>query len=349
MAIKQTAQMARHLPLCGHGPVIYPVQNRSPATKRGQRQPRRGSLLPMTNGPCSIGLACVLSMCVLPIASAAQDELSIGQSAAVQSERLAYDFKFGGVHIADILAEFDEGPSGYRTVLTMETRGLALWFRDFRAKLTGHGTMVLKTGQGPTPVPEQFDRYWAATEIAASLTIAYDPVTGLARSSERVFNPLTGADVAIKDLDWNRGRDAPLPVPDAMRMGVFDPMAAFVAARRHILNTGHSDFRVPIYDGRRRYDLVGTVDAPRMYWIKGEDVELIPVIVGIEPVFGFDQRRTETMRDSFGKFLFSPNDRFIPVQVILEGTTLTSVMNLTADCRVDTVTCQQIADAGGGE
>ncbi len=167
----------------------------------------------------------------------------------------------------------------------------------------------------------------------------------MAQSNERVFNPLTGEDIALEDREWNRGREAPLPVPDEMRRGVFDPIAAFVAARRQILNTGNNDFRVPIYDGRRRYDLVGTVESPRSYWIKGADVELIPVVVGIEPVFGFDPERTETMRDSFGKILFSPDDRFIPVQVILEGATFTSVMNLTADCRVDSLTCQQIAEA----
>ena len=84
----------------------------------------------------------------------------------------------------------------------------------------------------------------------------------------------------------------------------------------------------------------------RLFWIGGEDVELVPVIAGIEPVFGFDRERTESMQDSGGKILFSPDDRFIPVQIILEGRAFTSVMNLTADCRVDTATCEQIAQAG---
>jgi hypothetical protein len=281
-----------------------------------------------------------------PWLTQAQDELSTGQSDAAQSERLAYNLKIGGVHVADFLAEFDESQSSYRTALTMETRGMAKWFQDFRAELTGRGTMTIETGQGPTPVPQQFDRAWTATEFASSMTIAYDPISGLAKADERMFNPLTGDTISFEDLEWNRDREIPLPVPDTMRVGVFDPIAAFVAARRQILNTGRSDFRVPIYDGRRRYDLVGTVEGPRMYWIKGEDVELVPVMAGIEPIFGFDEERTATIRDSFGKILFSPDERFIPVQVILEGTTLTSVMNLTADCRLEVSTCQQIAEAG---
>lgn len=283
----------------------------------------------------------ILTLAALASQASAADDLSTGQS-----ERLAYNLKVGGIHVADFLAEFDENQSGYRTMLTMETRGMARWFQDFRAEVSGRGTMSIETGRGPTPVPQQFDRAWAAQEIASSLTIAYDPITGLANPNERTFNPLTGEDIALEDLEWNRDREVPEPVPDTLRTGVFDPMAAFVAARRQILNTGRRDFRVPIYDGRRRYDLVGTVEGARSFWIKGEDVELIPVQAGIEPVFGFDEERMETMRDSFGKVLFSPDDRFIPVQVILEGRTLTSVMNLTADCQVDVSTCQQIAQAG---
>ena len=263
-----------------------------------------------------------------------------------QSERLAYDLKVGGLHVADFLAEFDESERGYRTTLTMETRGMARWFQDFRAEVKGYGNFVIETGQGPTPVPRQFDRAWAAEQISSSLTIAYDPTTGLARPLERTFNPQTGEDISLNDLDWNRGREAPLPVPDDMRVGVFDPISAFVAARGQIVHHRENEFRVPIYDGRRRYDLVGRLEAPRQFWISGQDIELIPVIAGIEPVFGFDRERTETMQESGGKILFSPDDRFIPIQVILEGRAFTSVMNLTADCRVDTETCEQIADAG---
>lgn len=266
-----------------------------------------------------------------------------------QSERLAYNLKIGGLHVADFLAEFDENSNGYRTSLTMETRGMARWFEDFRAEVSGNGTFMLETGQGPTPVPRQFDRAWAAEEISSTLTIAYDPLTRLAQSNERTFNPLTGEDISLEDMEWNRNRELPPPVPNDLRTDVFDPMAAFIAARSQIFHKRQSSFRVPIYDGRRRYDLVGSVEAPRMFWIGGQDVELIPVAAGIEPVFGFDRERTETMEESGGRLLFSTDDRFIPVQVILEGRTLSSVMNLTADCRVDTETCAQIADAAASE
>lgn len=263
-----------------------------------------------------------------------------------QSERLAYNLKVGGLHVADFLAEFDENETGYRTTLTMETRGMARWFQNFRAKVKGDGTFIIETGKGPTPVPRQFDRAWAAEKISSSLTIAYDPMTRLARPEERTFNPQTGEVIALEDLEWNQDRKVPEPVPHAMRTGVFDPMAAFVAARGQIVHHRQNTFRIPIYDGRRRYDLVGRVEAPRMFWIGGKDVELVPVLASVEPVFGFDRERTESMQDSGGKILFSPDDRFIPMQIILEGRAFTSVMNLTADCRVDTAICEQISDAG---
>jgi len=283
--------------------------------------------------------------CDLSVVALAQDELSTTSSTAQQSERLTYNLKVGGLHVADFLAEFDESRSRYRTVLIMETKGLARWFQDFRAELTGYGTMTMETGRGTRPVPRQFDSAWMAAEIAASLTIAYDPTTGLALPHERFFNPLTDEDIDLKDLEWNRDREVPPPVPDGMRIGVLDPIAAFVAARRHILDSGQSEFRIPIYDGRRRYDLVGTVEPPRNFWIKSRDIELVPVIAGIDPVFGFNEENTERIRAGQGTVLFSPDDRFIPIQVILQGMALSSVMNLTADCSVEITACEQIAEA----
>jgi len=286
-----------------------------------------------------------LSFLGLPTAAVAQDTAEL----AGQSERLAYNLKIGGLHVADFLASFDENDSRYRTTLTMKTRGMARWFQDFYAELEGEGRIVIESGMGPTLVPKQFDRAWAAEEIAASLTIAYDPLSGLARSSERMFNPQTGQDLSFEDMDWNRDRAPPPPVPDDMRVGVFDPMAAFVAARGQIHHNRQSAFRVPIYDGRRRYDLVGEVEPMRSFWIGGEDVDLIPVVASVDPVFGFDRERTETMQESEGTIYFSSDGRFIPVQVVLSGNTFTSVMNLTADCREDTTTCQQIAQADSDE
>jgi hypothetical protein len=276
----------------------------------------------------------------------AQHSVSLsGQTTPLQAEHLAYDLKIGGLHVADFLAEFSEDSDGYRTTLTMEIRGMARWFQDFRAELVGEGKMVIETGRGLTPVPRVFDRAWEAQTMAATLTIGYDPITGLAQSQERMFNPQTGETLTYEDMEWNQDRELPPPVPDDLRTGVFDPMAAFVAARAQIHHGGRSEFRVPIYDGRRRYDLVGEVEAPRAFWMGGKDVELIPVLARVEPVFGFDKRRTETIEESTGRLLFSPDERFIPVQVMLRGRMFSSVMNLTADCAEDAATCQQIASA----
>lgn len=276
----------------------------------------------------------------------AEDATSLsGQNPTLQAEHLAYDLKIGGLHVADFLAEFSENPDGYRTTLTMETRGMARWFQDFRAELVGEGKMVIETGRGLTPVPRVFDRAWTAQTVGATLSIGFDPVTRLAQAEERMFNPQTGETLSFEDMEWSQDRELPPPVPDDLRTGVFDPMAAFVAARAQIHHGGRNSFRVPIYDGRRRYDLVGEVEAPREFWMGGRDVELVPVMARVEPVFGFDDRRTETMQESTGRLLFSPDDRFIPVQVMLRGRMFSSVMNMTADCSKDMAACEQIASS----
>jgi len=174
--------------------------------------------------------------------------------------------------------------------------------------------------------------------MAAIMKMSYNPISRLQTRSERFFNPLTGEDLDVSELPWFRDQEIK-PVPNKLRSGALDPISAFIAARNEILIGGQSDFRIPIYDGRRRYDLLGEVDLPETIWIRGSDRDLIRVRVAIEPLFGFDKKRTGRMQKSSGKAYFTPDDRFLPIQIVVNGALITSVMNLTADCNTDPLPC----------
>jgi hypothetical protein len=267
-------------------------------------------------------------------------------SPLVQSERLTYNVMLGGLHVGDALVSIEQDESGYTTTMKMTARGVASWIQNFRADLKGRGNFVnTAAADGRLEIiPQAFIRQWSAGEVASDMTMTFDPQTGEASVEERLFNPLTGEVLKREDMPWNKRREKLKPVPSDLRKNALDPMAAFVAARSQLMaqgltGTAPKTFRVPIYDGARRYDLVGKTGPVRVVSINGVERRLLPVTAKIEPVFGFNRESEERMRESEGKFLFTPDARFIPVQLIVGNDMFTSVMNLAADCSENAAPC----------
>lgn len=271
-------------------------------------------------------------------------------SPPVQSERLTYSIMVGGLHLGDALIGLNQTETGYTTTMKVTARGVAKMVKNFSSDMKGEGRFApaAANSAGPTLQPAVYQRQWATDEIAADMTMTFDPATGLAKSEERFFNPATSAPIAREDLPWNDRGDRQKDVPADMRTNVLDPMAAFIAARgqlmAQVMNQGVApnrpkNFRVPIFDGRRRYDIIGRAEAPRSVTISGMERQVVPVLAKLEPVFGFGRKSEERMKDSEGKFLFSSDARFIPVQLVISNEFLSGVMNLDADCSVNASPC----------
>ncbi len=255
-----------------------------------------------------------------------------------QKERLLFDVMFGGLHVADVVVTMDQTPATYTSRLEMRTRGVLEFFQDFRADMKSEGGFVVTTSPIRT-VPTLYTRSWSSPEVASDVTMPFDPLTGLSQSVERLYNPQTGAALKPEDMPWNSKRK-PIPeVPDNLRAGAIDPVAAFIAARRQVLESGQTEVRVPIYDGRRRYDIISKVGKSRIYNIKDQSRELTPITSRVEPVFGFEPDAEDRMRESTGTTLFTSDERFLPVQIILGNDLFSSVMNLVAECTTDPAPC----------
>ena len=281
-------------------------------------------------------------------AYAAGISAAVVSEAPVQSEHLTYNIMVGGLHLGDAMITLNQTETGYSTAMRVTARGVAKMVKNFSSDMKGEGRFVSANGAGLTPQPALYSRQWSTDEIAADMTMTFDPSTGLAKADERFFNPATSAPIAREDLPWNDRGDQQKDVPANMRTNVFDPMAAFIAARgqlmAQVMGRGATagqpkNFRVPIYDGRRRYDVVGHADAPRSVTVNGAAREVIPVTAKLEPVFGFGKKTEERMKDSEAKLLFSNDRRFIPVQLIVSNDMLSGVMNLAADCSQNAEPC----------
>lgn len=282
------------------------------------------------------------------------------QSGAPQSERLAYSMMVGGLHVGDAVVDLSQDSERYSTGLKVTARGVAKWLREFRADLKSEGGFTT-AGAVPLPLPASYKRDWSGAEIDSSMIMTYDPVTRITTTQERYVSRETGEEVKREDLPWNkndskreREEERKRHVPEDKRINTLDPMAAFIAARHQVMAQGASKtpvkFRVPVYDGQRRYDVVGSTTAPRPVTINGTAYNVITVNATLVPVAGFSRKGEERMLESRGKLLFTADERFIPVQVTIENEFLSGVMNLTADCKITPEACspppqQQAASA----
>lgn len=267
-----------------------------------------------------------------------------------EKERLTYAAMLGGLHVADLMVTLDQNEVGYKSDLEVVSRGVVRWVEDFRARITGEGAFApaeeANSSQPSLPQPEHFHREWTGGEIASVMTMTFDPKTGEAVVAERLYNPLTDEDLSRDDMPWNRDerREEREPVPEDLRRDVLDPMGAFISARRQILAQGGAtgaskSFRVPIYDGQRRYDIVGKTAPIRSTEINGTEMAVIPVSVKLEPIFGFNERSKNRMTDTVNRLYFSADGRFIPIQFMMASDMFAVVINLNADCKVNAAPC----------
>lgn len=265
-------------------------------------------------------------------------------AAREQSERLLFDVMFGGLHIADVVVDLDQTPATYKAGMQMRTRGMIDWFDDFTADIRSMGGFTGSSAE-LRPVPETYRRGWSSPEVASEMTMVFDPVDRIGRGADRIFDPRTGLDLKAEDLPWNnRQRTIPI-VPDDKRAGALDPISAFIGARRLIVESGQKEVRLPIYDGRRRYDVITTVGTPRKISVREIERSVIPVRSRMEPVYGFEPDGEDRMRESEGEMFFTADDRFVPVQIILGNSMFSSAMNLVAECNVDPAPCDIVAPA----
>jgi hypothetical protein len=277
-------------------------------------------------GTCAVGL------CIGTSVQAASDK---------QSEQLLYVMQFGGLTIADVMITLSETPEHYQTSIKLRSRGLLARFKHFNADLAGEGAL---TNAALKTAPDSYRRDWSMDTLSSTLEISYDPQKHLATSAERLFNPVTGEPKRREDEPWNRHERAPKPVPPDKRTAVLDPIAAFIAAREVVRGASQpKSFRVPVYDGLRRYDIVATSEAPRETTVNDQTRRVIAVKGRLEPVFGFDDNLQDKLHDGEGRILFTADGRALPVQIMIGNSLGVGVMNLVADCRVDPKPCETMA------
>jgi Protein of unknown function (DUF3108) len=175
-----------------------------------------------------------------------------------------YRATWAGLPAAEMRLAFGDGTAGYRDEIHIETKGLARLFTKFRGGAVAEGRL----GDDGVAAPSRYDALY-------DLRKRHD-----SRISMR-FIGRHGAVVAERTPDDTSHKP---PIDEAYRRNVADPLSA-LASIRHALKVKPpkpgSQFKVPVYDGSRRFDVAVSVVS-----VGGAD-NLVQLRLTLVPIAGF--------------------------------------------------------------
>lgn len=160
---------------------------------------------------------------------------ALAGEAAGQSLRLGYEAYAGGLHVMSFGIRIEETGGDYQVATDVRTRGLA----DFLVgmHLDSHAFGKVRHGDF---VPS---RYLSQARFGR-------------RSSSLLVEPAQDGGFFVQATPPRESDERRTPVPAASLSGAVDPLTAMLRASRTVATSGTCRQRVPVFDGRRRYDLV---------------------------------------------------------------------------------------------
>ncbi|HSE79076.1 MAG TPA: DUF3108 domain-containing protein [Alphaproteobacteria bacterium] len=177
-----------------------------------------------------------------------------------------YDAHWGGAPVGTIVVGLADTGHAFANVIDIRATGLARALTDFSARAESAG--AYDSVRGPLP------SHYSAT---------YDLRRRKGKQLSIDFRPVGSAG----SLAVPANAEAAARMPAALRSDVLDPLTAVLVIRRTIRAGGlasGSRFRVPIFDGKRRFDAEGTVLGFGSAVVDGKRVPMIDIAVLLRPV-----------------------------------------------------------------
>lgn len=216
---------------------------------------------------------------------------------------LRYRGAWGGLYVADVTLTLRGDSQAYWGDMNINTRGLLGWAFDWMGTLHARGALNGEADLSPTV----FERRFVQSDDSGAVIIEYDS-TGLAQGFED-GEPQTA-------------------IAPHLRQDTVDPLAALIGLRQHVLS-GHSGMvTMPVFDGKRRIDVVATIEPQRVTRIGGTDHQVVPVIASITPVAGFKPKQARGWASSHLRVLFTADDQALPLRIQVESPVGTAVLTL---------------------
>jgi hypothetical protein len=184
------------------------------------------------------------------LAASAALALSAGTVAATpptpaKTLGLTYEVYAGGLHIFTFDLDLVLEPTGYRIAAEGSTRGMTSVLYKWDVKLAAEGEakpLSGKSGIAERLRPARYVTVNTGRQQPKTMQLAFDP-TG---SFSVVRNPPDGGDETEDRED----------LPSKLPPDIVDPLSAALVATQNLAKTGLCEQTIPVFDGKRRYNLL---------------------------------------------------------------------------------------------
>src|SRR5687768_8915731 len=148
---------------------------------------------------------------------------------------LTYDVYLGGLHIFAMDVDMTLQPDRYRVTAEGGTQGMVGWLYGWQTRLAAEG--LDRDGR---IAPQRYDvaSNWQGSQRTVQLSFDEGGRYDLRQTPPPEPDP---------DIEGD--------LPETLPEGTIDPLSFAVAASRALEENGRCDQTVPVFDGRRRYDL----------------------------------------------------------------------------------------------
>lgn len=242
----------------------------------------------------------------LPLIAAA---FSLGVASSVPASAsedaalsLDYEAYFGGFHVVSARTTIRREGSEYEVQGEARARGLLDWYAGWKGRAISEGSL----GDGLTVSPEvhRNEGEWRGATRRNVLTFLPDGTVEVEQESPPDPNKLS-------------------PIPEDSIAGTVDPISAIMALARTMEVAGDCTGTIPIYDGRRRYDLSVTQGGAKTFEANDYSIfqgEAVACEVVFERIGGFrlePSKYQQTARDRI-VWVAQPLDGVPPIPVRIE-------------------------------
>ena len=192
---------------------------------------------------------------------------------AEEAPVLHFTASWAGMPAAEIDVALTGDATHYRDEIDISSQGLPGLFTNFHGDASSEGTL---------------------TEAGGATPARYDALYTLRRRRDkRIALRVVDQDGARLTVRAPEDTSSKPPLAEPYRRNVLDPIAALAAMRQYLATHPHQPgqgFTLPVFDGARRYDIVGRIVAPEDPPETGPEIQMI---LSLRPIAGFKGETSE--------------------------------------------------------
>lgn len=226
--------------------------------------------------------AALVGSLVLPAAAATTDHYEVEM-----------EMRFLGMNVGNVRLSGAVNETTVDSRMDIATAGVVRSLTGFRSEIVGVGRL---NGTGDVQ-PERYASFYETRRETREVRLGFGP----------------GGEVVHLET-FKRGEPTPVNVPEAMRDGTVDPLSAFFTIRNwlaEVREDGQGTRTLPMFDGRRRYDLDVTYLQRRPATFGG-GTPVLELRLDVKPLAGFNQGEDDDNRRRL-HVLVSDDEHLIPL------------------------------------